>query len=59
MRMRRSKDKTELFQGADGLWRWRVQAANGQIIASSGESYSSKWNAKRAAKRVTKRQGVE
>jgi uncharacterized protein YegP (UPF0339 family) len=32
-------------------WYWRVVAENGQIILTS-EKYYSKWNAKRAAKRL-------
>jgi uncharacterized protein YegP (UPF0339 family) len=30
-------------------WRWKLMAANGQKVASSGESFDSKANAKRAA----------
>ena len=32
--------KIELFEGKDG-WRWRLRAANGEILATS-EAYSSK-----------------
>jgi uncharacterized protein YegP (UPF0339 family) len=32
-------------------WRVRLMAANGKILVSS-EGYYSKWNAKRAAKRM-------
>lgn len=31
-------------------WRWRRIAGNSQIIATSGESYTRRWSAKRAAK---------
>jgi len=31
-------------------WRYRVVAANGEVVESS-EGYFSKWNAKRAARR--------
>ena len=34
------KDVIELFVSADG-WRWRIRAANGQILLTS-ESYHSK-----------------
>jgi uncharacterized protein YegP (UPF0339 family) len=30
-------------------WRWRRRAGNGRITETAGESYFSKWNAKRAA----------
>ncbi len=41
----------EIYQANDG-WRWRLIAANGNIVADSGEAYSSKWNAKRAVRRL-------
>lgn len=31
-----------LFKDAKGEWRWRLAAANGKVIASSGEGYKSK-----------------
>lgn len=33
-------------------WYWHVKSANNQIIASSGESFTRKWSAKRAALRA-------
>lgn len=42
----------EVYSGRDNLWRWRFFAANGKIIADSGESYASEYNAVRAAKRT-------
>jgi uncharacterized protein YegP (UPF0339 family) len=43
-----------VYKGAGGRqrWRWRVVAANGRVVADSGEAYLTKWNAKRAAKRL-------
>lgn len=32
-------------------WRWRITAQNGRIVADSGESYQSRNNALRAARR--------
>ncbi len=29
----------ELFRDAAGHWRWRLRAANGEVIADSAESY--------------------
>jgi len=40
-----------VYQARDG-WRWRLVAANGKIIAESGEAYVSEYNAVRAAKRT-------
>jgi len=34
--------KYEMYRDTRGEWRWRLKAANGQIIATSGEGYSSK-----------------
>lgn len=32
-------------------WRWRRVANNGRIIADSGQGYTRRWSAKRAARR--------
>jgi uncharacterized protein YegP (UPF0339 family) len=37
-----------VYQSADG-WRWRMVAPNGRVIADSGEAYSRRGNALRAA----------
>jgi uncharacterized protein YegP (UPF0339 family) len=44
--------KFEIYADASGAYRWRLRASNGQIIASSGESFASKANATRAAENV-------
>jgi uncharacterized protein YegP (UPF0339 family) len=44
--------KFEIFPDAGGSYRWRLIAANGQAIATSGESFASKANAIRAAENV-------
>lgn len=41
-----------VYRARDG-WRWRLKAANGRIVATSGEAYVSKANAQRAADRLT------
>jgi len=39
----RENDTVEVFQSKiDGQWRWRRQAANGEIIAVPGEGYANK-----------------
>ncbi|UCG10384.1 MAG: YegP family protein [Dehalococcoidia bacterium] len=35
----------ELFQDSAGEYRWRLRHENGQIIADSGEGYTTKDNA--------------
>ena len=32
----------ELYKGSDSQYRWRLKSANGQIIATGGEGYTSK-----------------
>ena len=44
--------KFEIYADAAGLYRWRLKAANGQTVASSGESFDSQANATRAAENV-------
>lgn len=45
-------DRTEIYQDSNGQWRWRRVAANNEPIASSGESFTRKHDAERAARRV-------
>jgi uncharacterized protein len=44
--------KFEIYADIGGNYRWRLKASNGQIVASSGESFSSHANAERAAENV-------
>lgn len=37
----------EYYQDAAGEWRWRVVAANGQIVGVPGEGYTRKADAER------------
>jgi uncharacterized protein YegP (UPF0339 family) len=37
------------YRDIRGEWRWHMKAPNGQVIADSGEGYSSKGNVQRAA----------
>ncbi len=41
-----------LFQDYRGHWRWHLKAGNGAIIATSGEAFYSRENAKRSAELV-------
>lgn len=45
-------DKTVIYQDAAGQWRWRRVAPNGEIVASSGESFTRLSDAERAASRA-------
>jgi uncharacterized protein YegP (UPF0339 family) len=38
-----------VYEDASGEWHWRLKAANGEIVVSSGEAFASKSNAERAA----------
>ena len=49
--------KFEIYADAGGSYRWRLVAANGQTVASSGESSASKSNAREAADNVNKNAG--
>jgi uncharacterized protein YegP (UPF0339 family) len=44
-------DDLEIYRDTAGRYRWRRVAANGRIVADSGQSYRTSWGAKRAAKR--------
>lgn len=44
--------KFEIYQDTVGDYRWRLRAANGEIVADSGEGYLTRGNAKRAAETV-------
>jgi uncharacterized protein YegP (UPF0339 family) len=34
--------KFEIYNSSNGEYRWRLKSGNGQIIATSGEGYTSK-----------------
>jgi len=42
----------ELYEDGAGEWRWRLVAANGEIIADSGEGYTTKQGAERGIRSV-------
>lgn len=44
--------KFEVYADKSGEYRWRLKAANGQTVASSGESFASKSKARAAAESV-------
>ena len=49
-------DTVEVFRdvysaNGPGKWYWRVQAPNGRVVLTGGESFTRRWNAVRAARR--------
>ena len=40
--------KFHIYKDYKGEWRWRLKAANGKILADSGESYTSKQHCREA-----------
>ena len=48
-----NNDYLEVYEDTAGAWRWRLKAGNHRVIATSGESFASAANAKRAGTRVT------
>ena len=50
--------KFEVYADADGAYRWRLVAANGQTVASSGEAFATEADAQDAAENVKKKAGA-
>jgi uncharacterized protein YegP (UPF0339 family) len=44
--------KFEIYKGKIGDFRWRLTHTNGQIIANSGEGYTTKVNAIKGIKSI-------
>jgi uncharacterized protein len=44
----------EIYSDKGGEYRWRLKAANGQIIASSGQGYANKADCKHAIEVIQK-----
>jgi uncharacterized protein YegP (UPF0339 family) len=44
----------DVYQDAAGAYRWRVRTANGMLIASSGDSFATRSNARRAAENASR-----
>jgi uncharacterized protein YegP (UPF0339 family) len=44
--------KVDVYCGRDGRWRWRARAANGRIVADSGEGYARQRDVTRALRRL-------
>jgi uncharacterized protein YegP (UPF0339 family) len=48
----RQMGKFQIFQDKSGEYRWRLKAANGNIVATSGEGYKTKADAQRGVASV-------
>jgi uncharacterized protein len=48
-----SAGKAVVYRDAQGLWRWRLVAANGDITATSGEGYTHRQHALEMATRMS------
>lgn len=44
--------KFVVYKDRKSEWRWRLKAKNGRIVADSGEGYTTRWRAVKAAYRV-------
>lgn len=49
--------KFVIYEDSGSKYRWRLVAGNGQTVASSGESFDSRSNARRAAENVKSNAG--
>lgn len=47
----------EIYSDSGGSYRWRLKAANGATVATSGEAFSSKSAAQDAARNVKSNAG--
>lgn len=45
-------DRIEVYEDTRGEWRWRIVAANGEIIGDSAEGYVGRDHAVTMARRV-------
>jgi len=48
-------DRVVVYRRADGDWGWKLLARNNRIIATSGEGYTRRTQARKIAVRVTGR----
>ncbi len=49
----------KVYKDKAGEWRWRLVAANGKKVATSGEGYTRKRDAIRAARGFLKKAPIE
>jgi uncharacterized protein YegP (UPF0339 family) len=49
--IRKARKQIETFEGRRGFY-WRARDKNGKIVADGAEAYSTRSNARRAARRI-------
>jgi uncharacterized protein YegP (UPF0339 family) len=54
-----SVESVRIYQDSSGEWRWTAKAGNGETVADSGEAYTRKEDAERAARDVFSNVQVE
>ena len=47
----KTPETVEVYQDADGRWRWRAVAGNGKVLDASEQSYATKYYANGKAQR--------
>ena len=52
------KLKFEVYQDAAKEFRWRLKAANGEILATAGEGYKAKDDCKKGVERIQEEMGL-
>jgi uncharacterized protein YegP (UPF0339 family) len=53
----KGKLKFEIYQDAAKEFRWRLKAANGEILATAGQGYKAKADCKRGVERIQEEMG--
>lgn len=51
--MKKREGKVEFYRDVAGDWRWRIKAANGRILADSGEGYKRRRSCEEGFSTVT------
>lgn len=51
--------KFQIYKDSRGEWRWRIRAANGKIVADSGEGYKNQQDCIDMIRKIVKIEDVE
>lgn len=47
-----TRDTVTVYRDKTGDWRWRRVAANGRVVATSGEGYRNRTHAEKMARKI-------
>lgn len=47
-----TRDTVTVYRDKTGDWRWRRVAANGRVVATSGEGYRNRAHAEKMARKI-------